>query len=67
MNQKLKIIGRYSDYRIGEIISPPGSLQKYLLDLKVAELVKEIPTTTATPDIVIPAKRGRGRPRKYPQ
>ena len=54
MNPKIKIIGRYGEYRIGELISPPGSLRKYLLDLKVAELCEPKPA----------AKRGPGRPRK---
>lgn len=39
MNPKIKIIGRYGEYRIGEIIRPPGSLRKIMIDLKVAELV----------------------------
>ena len=55
MNPKIKIIGRYGEYRIGEVIAPPGSLRKYLLDLKVAELCEPVKPI---------AKRGPGRPRK---
>ena len=64
MKQKIRIIGRWSDYRIGEILSPPGSLRTFLLNLKVAELVNDQqPEVPTVPAIV---KRGRGRPRKNP-
>jgi hypothetical protein len=43
MRPKIRFIGKYGEYRVGEIISPPGSLRKYLLDLRVAEIVEEKP------------------------
>lgn len=42
MNPKVRIIGKYGEYRVGELIAPPGSLRKFLIDLKVAELVDDI-------------------------
>ena len=39
MNPKIRFIGKYGDYRIGEVISPPASLRKLLLDRKLVEFV----------------------------
>ena len=39
MNPKIRFIGRYGDYRIGEVIAPPASLRKLLLDRKLVEFV----------------------------
>ena len=41
MNQKIRFIGRYGDYRIGEVIAPPASLRKLLLDRKLVEIITE--------------------------
>ena len=41
MNPKIRFIGRYGDYRIGEVIAPPASLRKLLLDRKLVEMVNE--------------------------
>jgi len=56
---KLRIIGRFMDLRIGEIISPGGGLRKILLDRGAAEFVEPAPKTGSAPP-----KRKRGRPRK---
>jgi len=41
VNPRIRLIGRYGDYRIGEILSPPASLRKMLFDLKLAVLESE--------------------------
>ena len=41
MNPKIRFIGRYGDYRIGEVIAPPASLRKLLLDRKLVEIITD--------------------------
>lgn len=43
MNPKIRFIGRYGNYRVGEIIAPTASLRKILMDRKLVEPV-EAPT-----------------------
>ena len=67
MNPKIKIIRRWGEYRVGEILAPPASLRKYLFDREVAEYVQEqTPPASVVSALAALVKRGRGRPRKNP-
>ena len=41
MMPKIRMIGRYGSFRVGQIINPPASLRKILFDRKLAEFVDE--------------------------
>lgn len=43
MNPKIRLIGRYGDYRMGQILNPPASLRKILFDRKLAVFHEEQP------------------------
>ncbi len=49
MTPRIRIIGKYGNYRMGEILRPPSATQRNLLvrTLKVAELVEEAPAISS--------------------
>ena len=67
MLPKIRMIGKWGEYRVGEVIAPPGSLRKVLFDLKVAEFVEK-PAPYAQVELgrerVAEAKKTNGKRRR---
>lgn len=61
---KIRMIGRYGTFRVGDIIAAPASLRKLLIDRRLAETVEDL-TELVEPEIWLrrPAKK-RSRKRK---
>ncbi len=49
-NPKVRFIGRYGTYRVGDVIAPPAGLRKVLLNLGRAVMVEPVsPKSTPRP------------------
>jgi hypothetical protein len=62
MNPKIRLIGRYGDYRVGAILTPPASLRKILFDRKVAVYEPEAPR--AQEPVLVTVKKPKSKKRK---